>query len=305
MTGEPVPAVSVVIPVGSVDESLGRQLAAVLNQTDSPSFEVILARNTADAGQVAELSRRVAEIGDPRLRIVDATAKRSASFARNVGATTARAGVLAFCDGDDLVHHDWLARLIAGLDTADAVGGRLIDFADTGELPKWRPPATPDALPTFLGVPYLVSANMAIRRELFDAVGGFDESLTRCEDIAISWRLIDTGSKLAFVADAKVEYRVRASVTSMLRQHYFYGIGMSEVLARVGRPGGVASGHESSGAHESAAHESGATSRLQRLRMLKPNNQPGGLRSPIGILRKAAIGVGRVVGLVRESRSRH
>ena len=202
--------------------------------------------------------------------------------------------MLAFCDGDDLVHHDWLARLIAGLDTADAVGGRLIDFADTGELPKWRPPATPDALPMFLGVPYLVSANMAIRRVLFDAVGRFDESLTRCEDIAISWRLIDTGSKLAFVADANVEYRVRASVTAMLRQHYFYGIGMSEVLARIGRPGGIASGDESSG----------ATSLLQRLRMLKPNNQPGGLRSPIGILRKAAIGAGRVVGLLRESRSR-
>jgi hypothetical protein len=180
---------------------------------------------------------------------------------------------LAFCDADDVVQPAWLASLVAGLEQFDAVSGRLEDFADSGPLPKWRPPATPGELRKFLGVPYLLSGNLDIRRELFEEIGGFDEDLTRCEDIAISWRLLRSGRRIGFAPDAVIHYRVRSSLVEMVRQHYLYGIGMSEVLMRIGRPG--------------SESESTAT-------LLRPNNQAGGLASPAALLRKAALGAGRL-----------
>jgi len=122
-------------------------------------------------------------------------------------------------------------------------------------------------------VPYAVTANMAIRRSDFKAVNGFDETLTRCEDIAISWQRLAGGRTIGYCADALVDYRVRRSVRGMLHQQYLYGIGMAEVLARIERPG------------------QGPTRAID---MLRPNNQRGGLGSPIAVLRKAAIGAGRL-----------
>jgi cellulose synthase/poly-beta-1,6-N-acetylglucosamine synthase-like glycosyltransferase len=277
----PAPVVSVVVPAGEADDLLVAQLRALLAQDVDVPFEIVVSLNIPDPTALAEASRRIAAVGDDRIRVVDSSAVRSASHARNVGARAARASLLAFCDADDVVRPGWLRALVDALAEHDVVGGRLVEFADRGDLPKWRPPATPDGLPTFVGVPYLVSANMAITREAFDGVDGFDESLTRCEDVAISWQLIERGHAPAFVADAIVDYRVRGSIRTMLRQHYLYGIGMSEVLLRIGRPGDQAG--------------SGAA-------LLRPNNQPGGLRSPVGLLRKGAIGAGRVVGMLKERR---
>lgn len=276
-----VPAVSVVVPAGAVDDLLAVALRALSAQEGAAPYEVVVALNAGAPAATRALEQLIAEIGDPRLRWVDASAVRSASYARNCGARAARAPLLAFCDGDDIVRPDWLAVLVEALATHTVVGGRLVEFADAGELPSWRPPATPDALPTFMGVPYLVSANMALTAAAFESVGGFDETLTRCEDIAISWQLIRRGHDLHFEPRAVVDYRVRGSVRTMLRQHYLYGIGMSEVLVRDGRPG----------------DDSGAAGVL-----LRPNNQPGGLRSPVAVLRKGAIGTGRLVGLWRERR---
>jgi glycosyltransferase involved in cell wall biosynthesis len=284
MIPEVGPDVSVVIPAGSVDKGLVQQLRAVAAQSCEEPFEVVVALNSAEVDAVRELAevldRIVTEFDGSRVRSVVAADRRSAAYARNCGATAATGSRLVFCDSDDIVRAGWLAALLERLTTSGAVGGRLVEFSDDGEVPSWRPPATPGGLPTFLGHPYLVSASMAIHRGDFFEVGGFDESLTRGEDIALSWRLIKAGHHLAYAADAVVDYRVRGSITQMVRQHYLYGIGMSQVLLREGVPGSEASGRPSG--------------------LLRPNNQPGGLRSPVGLLRKAALGAGRLVGILQD-----
>ena len=277
------PAVSVIIPAATADDDLAAQLRAVATQDLEVPYEIIVVLNSADDVHVRRLAGVIADVGarDDRPMVVhQAVDRRGAAYARNQGVNRANAPILAFCDADDLVRPDWLRRLLPAVSADTAAGGHLAEFIDTGELPKWRPPLTPDGLPTFLDVPYLVSANMAVTRTAFDDAGGFDETLTRCEDIAFSWQLVRRGHHLIYVADAVVDYRVRGSVGGMLRQHYYYGIGMSEVLARDGRPGSAI----------------GAG-------MLRPNNQAGGLRSPIAVLRKAAIGAGRVIGSLKERRS--
>jgi GT2 family glycosyltransferase len=278
------PAVTVVIPVGRSVEFLAQQVGAVLDQRVPFAFDVVLACNTNCVDGCDALDEIAESAGDARLRVVPAHDVRSAAFARNVGAASSDAEVLVFCDSDDLVSPGWLRALVASISEKVAVGGRIDEqrFAVPSQE-GWRPPVTPGGLPTFLGVPYAVSANMAVDRTRFESIGGFDASLTRCEDIALSWRLRACGVELMYEPDAVVHYRHRVGVRELMKQHYLYGIGMAQVLQRYGVPreGGV--GH------------------LAGVSALRPNHQPMEHRTFVGtVVRRGSIAAGRVVGLATE-----
>lgn len=284
---EPEQAVSVVMPVGRVDDDLPLQLEALDGQSYDGPWELVLSLNSDDPVQRQALDRLVEQPAERTIggrtstRIVDSSAVRSASHARNVGASEASGELLLFCDGDDIADVDWMAAMIKALATARAVGGFLDEeLLSVPGQEGWRPPATPGALPEFLGFPYFVSANMGIFRSEFEAVGGFDTTLIRGEDIAFSWDLIERGVELVYAPDAIMHYRHRRGMWPMMKQHYLYGRGFSQILARRGTPG---SDDASTG-----------------LKALKPNNQSVDAKSVAYFARRGSIAAGRVVGLVKE-----
>jgi GT2 family glycosyltransferase len=278
--------VAVVIPVGEVNPFLAPQLRAVLAQETPFPFAVVLACNACHRGACASLDALLGEIGDPRVRRVEAHAQRGAAYARNVGAWSTDAEVLAFCDADDEVAPGWLAAVVRNVSEHVLVGGHLDErrFAVPRQQ-DWRPPVTPGALPTFLGVPYAVSANLAVHRDTFDRIGGFDAGLLRCEDIALSWKAQSLGVGLQYAPDAVVHYRHRAGVRALVRQHYLYGRGMAQVLHRYDVP------------------RDGGNERLSGVATLRPNGQPVEHRTFVGtIVRRGSIAAGRVIGLATERR---
>lgn len=279
MSGQPV-RVSVVMPVGRVDDDLAGQLDTLVAQTWAEPWELICSLNSPEPVERLNLETLLSERPALRARIVDSSDQRSASHARNVGAAAAAGELLLFCDSDDLAEPDWIAEMVAALGTAGAVGGHLEEqlLAIPGQE-GWRPEATPGDLPRFLGHPYLVSANMGLRRNAFDKVGGFDTTLIRGEDIALSWDLIEAGVDLAYAPKAVMHYRHRKGLRPMMRQHYLYGRGFSQILARRGVPG--------------ATGTSG-------LRSLKPNGQKVADKNLVYYLRRGSIAAGRVVGLAQE-----
>lgn len=279
LSDDPV-AVSVVMPVGGVDENLPPSFDALAAQRYEEPWELVVSLNTADEIARAAVDGLLRARPAIRSRLVDSSDVRSAAHARNVGARAAAGQIILFCDGDDLADAGWIGALARALEDHDAVGGHLEEglLAVPGQ-DGWRPPATPDALPTFLGHPYLVSANMGLTRAAFDSVGGFDTTLIRGEDIALSWDLTSRNVELAYVADAVIHYRHRKGLRAMMHQHYLYGRGFSQLLARRGTPDGEAGGGLSS---------------------LRPNGQPVDAKGPVYYLRRGSIAAGRVVGLVEE-----
>lgn len=269
--------VSVVIPVGSVDDLLPRQLATLEDQSFGGDWELVLSCNTDEPRAVTELATLAAGFSAAPARVVDSSDIRSASHARNVGAREAGGELIVFCDGDDEAEPDWLATIVDATEPGTAVGGHLAEerLSVAGQE-NWRPPATPGELPSYLGHPYLVSANMAVHKADFDAAGGFDESLLRGEDMAISFALADHGVELRYEPDAIIHYRHRKGLRNMLRQHYLYGRGMSQIILR----GGLPDSDEGS--------------------MFRANGQRPDQRNMVHVLRRGSIAVGRVVGIVEE-----
>ena len=56
-------------------------------------------------------------------------------------------------------------------------------------------------------------------RQLFQAVGGFDESQVRNQDYELNWRLRESGGVVYFHPDLAVAYTPRSSLGALWRQY--------------------------------------------------------------------------------------
>lgn len=195
--------ISVVIPCFNAASVIGEQLGALTRQTVAPD-EVIVADNGS-----TDRSRAVAEeYRDrlPNLTVVDASESRGASYARNAGARAATGDCLAFCDADDVVDEGWLEALkqafaehsfLACRLDYELLNGDTSNTAQTSGLQQFRTPFFP-----FGG-----GCGLAVRRDVHELVGGFDETILHLEDADYCIRVQMAGHPLVFVPGAVVHYR--------------------------------------------------------------------------------------------------
>jgi len=216
--------VSIVIPVGDADDRLDAQLAALATSTglSGTDIDVVLAANRSVA-PVARAASAAVWPAEWSVRVVDATDVAGPSHARNTGWRATRGDVVLFCDADDLVHPGWASTMARAARRHGICGGRLsYDVLNPAGL-ALRVTASRDALPRKFGhLPYTPSCSLAMRRELLEATGGFDETMQCGEDIDLCWRAAHEGASIVFVRDAVVEYRLRASARAAFRQAVRY-----------------------------------------------------------------------------------
>jgi glycosyltransferase involved in cell wall biosynthesis len=228
--------VSVIMPVRNGAVTLPESLDALAGQRYDGAWELIVADNGSDDGS-AQLVRRW-ESRVPMLRVVDASAKRGASYARNVAARSASGDFLAFIDADDVADQAWLAAIATAAQEADLVGGRIeLDLLNPAELRAFDAP--PIELPVALDyLPFALSGNCGIWRSVFERLGGWNEEYVDCMDVEFSWRLQQAGYRVGYAPAAVVHYRLRRPMRSVARQ--FMVIGMAEAkLYRDFRTSGV------------------------------------------------------------------
>lgn len=217
---------SVVMPVFEAAETIGVQLEALARQTTSAAWELIVVDNgsTDDSMRIVETYRdRI-----PHLRTLAATDRRGPAHARNAGVAVAHGTYLAFCDADDEVALDWVERIAAAVEAHGFVASRM----DAERLSEPRALAAKGntrqqtGLIEYTYVPYLPFAGtcgLAIRRDLHDGVGGFDESMAYLEDCDYCWRVQLAGTPLVFAPEALVHIRHRADGVALYRQGRNWG----------------------------------------------------------------------------------
>jgi FkbM family methyltransferase len=225
----PMTAARVVIPVHNGAGTLGEQLEALARQVDAPEFDVVVVLN-----RCTDRSRDVAESWIPALdlSIVEADAKASTAYARNVGAAGSSSPYLLFCDADDRVGDRWVAEMLVPLvsGAADLVGG--CPMVERADLPSWRY----DRYYALIDGPqlirrrsmlYALGASLGCSRVAFETVGGFDESFPAAgyEEIDLALRIVRAGWRVGLAPEATFRYRPRTTLRGELRRQHAYANG--------------------------------------------------------------------------------
>ena len=192
---------SVVIAARDAAEHLPHALEALARQSTAPHEVIVVDDGSADAtGAVAEAAGVVSRV--VRCEGVGPGA------ARNAGAALASGDVLAFTDADCEPEPGWLAAGLGAMGEADLVQGAVAPPAGAAIGP-WDRTITVSA-PHGL----FETANLLIRRELFESLGGFEPWLTPRdgkelgEDVWLGWRARRAGARVVFAPDALVRHAV-------------------------------------------------------------------------------------------------
>lgn len=208
---------SIIIPCFNAANTISLQLKALAKQHWSESWEVIVSDNGSTDETVAIVEQYQEKL--PDLRIVDSSDQRGAAHARNIGASVATGDRLAFCDADDEVAPGWVAAMADALSKHDFVACRR-DYEKLNEsrVIKSCRLTQINGLQKSSYLPYASSCNLGVKRSIHNAVGGFDETMLRLEDTDYCWRIQLAGTKLHFVPDAVVHYRLRHTIAALYHQ---------------------------------------------------------------------------------------
>lgn len=210
------PRVSVVMPTRDRAALLRRAVDAVLRQTVRELELIVVDDASRDA--TADVLRDL-ERADPRVRVVRNRTARGAAAARNRGAELARAPCLAFMDDDVQWRPHTLERQLAALEgQRPRVGAVYCPIVRVEPDGRRRTIGGPEAAgeggrACLFRRNFVDTSAVLLRRDLFRAVGGFDERLPRLQDWDL-WLRLTRESAFAFVDEPLVTYHVTAGSIS-------------------------------------------------------------------------------------------
>lgn len=202
-----MPLVSVIIPVYNGEKTIQATVESVLAQTLT-DLEVIV----VNSGSTDETQNILENLNDKRLRVIHYP-QAIVSVNRNRGVTHANSDYLCFLDADDLWTEDKLACQYQALQNNPQAAvayswTTCIDESDRVLRQSCHVNYSGYILPQLLLNDFIGSgSNVMIRRDAFETVGGFDESLTNAEDADL-WLRLAAKYEFAVVQKAQILYRI-------------------------------------------------------------------------------------------------
>src|SRR5215471_2681681 len=189
------PDISVVLPTYNRRHCLPRAIASVLAQ-DDVRFELIVVDDASRDGTPGYL----ATLADARVRVITAERNGGPSAARNIGLKSARAGIVAFLDGDDAYLPRRLSAPLAAL-AADSGLICTLSSAVRHDRKETRNARVPGVRLAALAFEWALTCDLipveatsiTVRRDAALTVGGFCEQLRLSEDREFLIRLARQG----------------------------------------------------------------------------------------------------------------
>ena len=226
------PIFSIIIPTYARPDRLAQCLGSLVGLDYLPGdFEVIV---VDDGSPNRSAVGSAVEPYQDRLRLKFIRQSNAGpAAARNKGAMEASGRYLAFVDDDCRPDRSWLTvmeRRLAG-SVKTVIGGRTINglrenlFSSASQMLVTYQYEYYNSDPE--RARFLASNNLALPKEVFDRIGGFDTgfSLAGGEDREFCARLIATGHDLIYLPEALVHHFHQLSLSGFWRQNYNYGRG--------------------------------------------------------------------------------
>jgi glycosyltransferase involved in cell wall biosynthesis len=202
--------VSVIVPTFNSERFLEKCLQSIRAQT-YPNIEVIVVdRHSTD--RTEEIAKRYADL----VLLIDS--ERSAAV--NLGVEYARGEYVYRVDSDSIVESSVVDEAIRKCEVEgfDAV---CIHNTSDPSVSFWAKVRKLER--DFYANGGLHVAARFFRKEAFEKVGGFNESLVAAEDYDLHNRLLENGFKVGYVEPKEVHIGEPRNLLDVAKKHYYYG----------------------------------------------------------------------------------
>lgn len=201
------PLISVVMPVHNALPFLDQSIRSILEQTLT-DFEFVILDDASTDGSVELL--REWSLRDTRIQLYESKERLGVSGSSNAVVSKARAPLVARMDADDIAHPDRLRQqwnIIKGRPDVAVVGTLCNGINASGRevrpRDRWR------LVRRSVYIPFPHGSAM-FRREVFEHVGGYDETSEGAEDQDLFSKMAARGRVLT-LPDALYSYRYHSS----------------------------------------------------------------------------------------------
>jgi GT2 family glycosyltransferase/2-polyprenyl-3-methyl-5-hydroxy-6-metoxy-1,4-benzoquinol methylase len=217
--------VSVIIPTKDKLELLRRCLTSLLEKTQYPGFEVVLVDTGSCEAQTRNYYASLAT--EPRIRIIDHPGTFNYSAANNLGARHATGDLLLFLNNDiEILEPNWLEEMARWAERPEvgAVGAKLLypdgriqhagvvlgmeghaSHVFWGAREQQSGPF--GSVDWYRNYTAITGACMMMRRDVFDAVGGFDEGYQMVfSDVELCLRIVNKGYRIVYTPFARLRH---------------------------------------------------------------------------------------------------
>ncbi|TET19615.1 glycosyltransferase [Candidatus Bathyarchaeota archaeon] len=218
------PSISVIIPAKNSERTIGKCLRSVFNQEYVPQEVIVVDGGSTDR------TRSIANKYGARV-VIEPPHKRSApGIGRNHGAKSAQGDILAFLDSDCYPEKKWLNRVVEVFRDPKTGVCSIVVSDGTGEIVS----RAFHYLHMGISYDFAPSRCMAIRRNVFMQVNGFDETLTTGEDNDLSYRVRQLGYEIIVDKESKVYHDDdhMTDIRGIWRQQIWYRESEAEMRRR-------------------------------------------------------------------------
>jgi glycosyltransferase involved in cell wall biosynthesis len=226
-----LPFVSIIVPVYNGEATIEACIRSLSDlRYPKERYEVLVVDNNSTDNTATIVKKHPV-----RYLVEDET--QSSYATRNRGIREARGEILAFTDADVVVGRNWLKRALDCLQDgeADMVAGAV-------EIVTHDPPNLWEACDRYMFLNqercvqegFGLTANLLVRREVFEDVGLFEERLLSSGDYEFGRRATGKGHSLVYCREAKVCHPARASLGALLKKSRRLGYGKAQ-LAILGK----------------------------------------------------------------------
>lgn len=236
--GDPHPLVSVIIPVLNNLSGIERCIGALQNQSwPADRMEVIVVDNGSSDGTWESLQARQETYRQSGMRLCLLRADKAFTpyVARNRGLEKATGQIIAFTDSTCIPEPKWIENGVRELQrqNADLLGGhvRFIYSDPKNAAERYDSLLNVEVKHNVARRGVAKTGNLFVRREIFDRVGRFDETVRSGGDVEWTGRASRMGCRIVYGADAVVGYEARRLIP-LLKKFYRVGKGQPAIWVR-------------------------------------------------------------------------
>jgi glycosyltransferase involved in cell wall biosynthesis len=221
--------VSVILLTKNSVATVQKSLESIFKQTRQPDEVVVVDGNSSDGTLDIVRNYPVKLVSEPGLGF---------GHARNVGVQNASGDIIFFIDSDCYAEPDWTEKALPHFDSNPEIVGV------TGRTNLWNTESPVARFLAYVGgrmnmpnqskvMKIAPTMNLALKREIVSEVGWFDETLIRCEDTDLTYK-ISHRHKILYEPEAVVWFKGAPSLRVASRKCVRHFTGVGQLFAKHG-----------------------------------------------------------------------